>query len=137
MRLVLDDESRIALIKYRLDRAYSTYSDAVDAFERGSYNSAINRLYYACFYAVLALLLKDKVEAKTHEGVKRMFCLNYIANKKIEGRFNTFYSELFQGRIQGDYDDFFLFDQETTQQFIFHGKEFIELLDILCTDNMD
>lgn len=132
MKLSLDEASRQALIEYRLERAYNTYSDAVAAFEKGSYNSAVNRLYYACFYAVLALLIKDRIEAKTHEGVKRMFCLNYISNKKIEGRFNTFYSELFQGRIQGDYDDFFLFDKDTTFHFINDGKEFIELINGFC-----
>lgn len=33
------------------------------------WNSAVNRLYYAVYYAVSALLVKNEIEAKTHAGV--------------------------------------------------------------------
>jgi len=44
------------LAGYRLERAQSTLDDARLLLDRGKFNSGVNRIYYACFYAVLALL---------------------------------------------------------------------------------
>lgn len=51
--------SKTDLIKYRLHRAKETFEDAKILGERHRWNSAVNRLYYAAFYAVSALLLKS------------------------------------------------------------------------------
>lgn len=40
------------LAKYRLSRSEDTYNDGCILLERSSYNSAINRFYYAAFYAM-------------------------------------------------------------------------------------
>ena len=79
----LDDESRKALVEYRLERAYATMQEAAVMTEKEFYNAAVNRLYYACYYATEALLLKHKIEAKSHAGVKShawiAFCFKRIS----------------------------------------------------------
>jgi hypothetical protein len=45
------------LVKYRLEKAKETFEDAQLLIESKRWNSAINRLYYSAFYAVIALLL--------------------------------------------------------------------------------
>lgn len=50
MKEALDDQSRVALIQYRIDRAYETMKEAALLAGEGYYNAALNRLYYACFY---------------------------------------------------------------------------------------
>lgn len=60
-------------IKYRVDRAEITFQDAVILYNTKSWNSCINRLYYASFYMVNALLLINEIEAKTHNGVRIAF----------------------------------------------------------------
>lgn len=45
------------LIQYRLSRAKETLDEVRDLDKLGHWNAAISRLYYACFYAVSALLL--------------------------------------------------------------------------------
>jgi uncharacterized protein (UPF0332 family) len=45
------------LINYRLERAKETLEDAKLLAEKQRWNSAINRLYYAAYYAIIALLL--------------------------------------------------------------------------------
>jgi uncharacterized protein len=49
-------ETRI-LVQYRLDRAREALAEAVLLLDSGHANTGVNRLYYACFYAVSALLL--------------------------------------------------------------------------------
>lgn len=56
MKQELSPEHRVALIQYRFERAYKTLEEA-DYMRVGNYfNAAINRLYYACFYAAIGLL---------------------------------------------------------------------------------
>lgn len=58
MREKLNSETRAAIVSYRLERAHETLQEADYNANGGYYNTAINRLYYACYYAASALLLK-------------------------------------------------------------------------------
>ena len=58
MKETLDEQSRLGLMHYRMERADEALEEAAILSERCHYNAAVNRLYYACFYAVQALLLK-------------------------------------------------------------------------------
>ena len=49
MKGQLDEESRRALISYRLQRAEDTLDEAKIMSDASHYNSAINRLYYAIY----------------------------------------------------------------------------------------
>jgi uncharacterized protein (UPF0332 family) len=53
------------LVKYRLERAKKTLEDAQLLIESKRWNSAINRLYYSAFYAVIALLLNENHKTTT------------------------------------------------------------------------
>ncbi len=68
-------EHRIALVQYRFERAYLTLKEA-DYMRKGDFfNAAINRLYYACFYAATGLLIAKGIDTGTHNGVKTMLSL--------------------------------------------------------------
>lgn len=58
------------LINYRIERAYATLQTAKRLAELGDWNSVANRLYYASFYAVLALLAKNDMDTYTHTHTK-------------------------------------------------------------------
>ena len=49
-------ERRKDLILYRIERAHETLEDAHILAISDRWNVCVNRLYYACFYAVSALL---------------------------------------------------------------------------------
>ena len=83
MKETLDQESRDALISYRLERAYKSLEEALYLSEGGYYNAAVNRLYYACYYAAVALLLKNDISAQTHSGVKTMLGLHFVSKGKL------------------------------------------------------
>ncbi|MCL1932644.1 MAG: HEPN domain-containing protein [Candidatus Azobacteroides sp.] len=125
MKQRLTEESRTALIHYRLQRAKETLSEAEAMVEKGFYNAAVNRYYYACYYAVIALLLKIDITAQTHQGVKQMFALYYIRTGKIDNKYSQFYTQLFNDRISGDYDDFLLYDYDKLSQLRPEAEDFI------------
>ena len=64
----LSDADRKSVVNYRVERAYATLKEAEDVATRGWYNLAANRLYYALYYAVSALLIHKGLIVKTHSG---------------------------------------------------------------------
>lgn len=112
MKQEMDDKSRMDLIAYRLKRSEETLEEAKFTASGGFYNAAINRLYYSSYYAVLALLLKDKINAGTHSGVKSMFHLNYILTGKLPREIGKYFSTLMESRQSGDYEDFSYYDED-------------------------
>ena len=54
-------EETKTLVAYRLGRAHESIDEARILIERGYVNTFVNRLYYACFYAISALLCLPRV----------------------------------------------------------------------------
>ena len=106
MKDTFDEQSRKELIGYRLDRADETIEEAKLLAREGHYNTAVNRLYYACFYAVMALLLKNHLSATTHAGVKSMLGLHFISKGIIPIEYGKTFNTLFEKRHSSDYEDF-------------------------------
>ncbi len=121
-------------IKYRIKRARETYEDAVYLFEKGSLNSSINRLYYAAFYAVIALLLNDEIEVKSHNGVKQKLGEEFVSKGKLPKSHAKTYNLLSDFRHKGDYDDLFDFDQEVVERLLVPTKELIDAIDKLLVE---
>ena len=98
MKEVLDEKSRNALISYRLQRAHETLKEAQVMMREAFYNAAVNRLYYACYYAAVALLLKYNIQAQSHNGVKTMLGLHFVSTGLLPLRIGKTFSTLFEKR---------------------------------------
>ena len=48
-------------INYRYQKARDTIKEVETLIENQLWNTAINRMYYACYYAIGALLLKHQI----------------------------------------------------------------------------
>jgi len=79
----LKQEDKDALVKYRLERAKETIAEAEGIMQLSYWRIAANRLYYACYYATTALLIKNDFTAHTHAGVINQFGLNFISTNII------------------------------------------------------
>lgn len=96
------------LIKYRLDRAFETLKEAEAMISNQFWNAAINRIFYACFYAVNALLLKKGIDASTHKGIRQMLGLHFVQTGLLSKEQARYFSDLYDRRQTGDYDDFII-----------------------------
>jgi uncharacterized protein (UPF0332 family) len=67
------EENLRMLIKYRIERSRETFEEALLMKREEHWNACMNRLYYACFYSVTALLAKNELESNKHSGVKSLF----------------------------------------------------------------
>jgi len=121
--------SKKDLINYRLSRSYDTYDDAKILADKEKWNSTINRLYYAAYYAVMALLLSQDLKPTTHNGAKSAFSEHFIKNGLMAKEYGKIYSQLFTWRQKGDYDDLFDFDQDTVMPYFKPVKDLIEIIE--------
>ena len=120
--------NRDEYIQYRLQRATQSFEDAMILAENGRWNSVVNRLYYACFYAVIALLLKNDIETQSHDGSRNQFGLIFVKSGLIDKKYGKLYSKLFDLRQKGDYGDLYDYDKETVEPLIKETSTFIEVI---------
>ena len=55
---------------------------------------------------MIALLIDREIQAHTHSGVRQMFGLHFIKTGIIENELGKFYTDIFDMRQTGDYDDY-------------------------------
>ena len=112
-------------INYRFHRAEETFEEALILAKEERWNAVINRLYYACFYAVIALLIKNNISTQTHDGARTQFGLFFVKTGIINKESGKLFSKLFDYRQKGDYGDLFDYDVELTMPLINKVKEFL------------
>jgi len=120
------------LIFYRLGRAHETYEEALLMQRESHWNACANRLYYACFYAVSALLASKGLSSNKHSGVKALFNQHFIKTGLVSKENGKLYNQLFEERQEGDYVDFVYLDKNTVEPWIPRIKEFIEIINQLA-----
>ncbi|HBL75191.1 MAG: hypothetical protein A2W90_05935 [Bacteroidetes bacterium GWF2_42_66] len=121
-------------IKYRIARSWDTLDDARILAAKGKWNSTINRLYYAAYYAVMALLLKHELNPTTHNGAKTNFTEYFIKTQKIDKKYGKIYAQLFTWRQKGDYDDLFYFEENQVMQYFEPVEELIHKVESIIKE---
>lgn len=123
--MIIDKE---AIIKYRLDRANETIEEAKLMATSNHWNTCANRLYYASFYAVIALLYQKGFRTKSHDGVRILLNKEFVKKGLLSKEFGWFYGDLFNKRQESDYKDIQKFTQEEIEPLIPQTEEFIEVI---------
>lgn len=79
------------LIKHRISRAEESLDEAILLFNSEHYNTSVNRLYYACFYAVSALLLSENMSSPKHSGVRSLFNQHWVKKERVIKELGKFF----------------------------------------------
>lgn len=116
---------REALIEHRLQRASEALEEARLLLEAHHLNAALNRLYYACFYAVNALLLQHGFSSSKHSGVRSLFGQHFVKTGSVPQQLGETYNRLFDLRQQGDYADLFLPSEQEVAHWLQKAEEFV------------
>jgi len=61
------------LIEYRFKQAKDTLEEVEILINNRFWTTAINRIYYSCYYAVSSLLLNIDIKPQSHSGARQMF----------------------------------------------------------------
>ena len=124
----MKEETR-TLITYRLERARESLEEANILLERGYGNTFVNRLYYACFYAISALLLTKGLSSAKHSGIRSLFHQNFVKSGLVKTELGQLYDMLFDNRQKGDYADLVRFDLNEVCDWYDEAQEFVETVE--------
>lgn len=116
------------LTKLWLEKAEDALASAKLELEQGHLSFAVNRLYYSCFYAVTALLLKDGKQFASHSAVISEFNRTYIKTGKIDIKWSKFLQKLFDDRQEGDYIPTAQFEHSEITERLKQAQHFLKLI---------
>lgn len=123
----MNDQIEI-FIKYRLSRADESLQEAEMLADSGHWNTCVNRLYYACFYAVSAFLLKNDMSSSKHSGIRSFFNSHFVKPEIVPKETARIYNFLFERRQEGDYEDMALFTGSEVVPWMKEAKLFVNVL---------
>ena len=133
--MTLNKEERDTIVAVRLQRSYKTMSEAISNIENNCWHTAANRLYYACYYAVCALLIKNGITAHTHVGAINQLGLHFVRNGIINNNMNKFYRNLYNLRQDSDYDDWIVVNESDIKPLVEPAEKFIAAIESLINNS--
>ncbi len=117
------------LVNFKLTKAKDLLAEVDIQVEHHLWNTAINRLYYACFHLVSALLTVNDINVRTHAGVRQMLGLHFIIPGLIEKKHGEFYTNIFYLRQSADYEDYAEYEEKDVLPLLQPAREFFERLE--------
>ena len=115
-----------ALVEHRLEQANESLEAARILMERIMPRPAVNRSYYAMFYAVLALLAIEKKETSKHSGAVSLFDREFVKRGYFSKDLSQWLHEAFDLRQISDYSAQSAISIEDAQLSFDHAKAFVE-----------
>jgi uncharacterized protein (UPF0332 family) len=122
---VTESEKIRALVRYRLEQAAEAIAAAELSLANGLERSAVNRAYYAMFYAVLALLASRQTETSRHSGAIAQFDQVYVKPALFSREFSRWLHEAFLRRQSVDYGAEMTLSRDELDTLLAHAREFV------------
>ena len=122
----LTEEERAILVNLEYEKGKSFLVQAEKIAELGYWDMVANRLYYAVFHAVSALLIKNGHKVGTHKGVVLLFGQHYIKTGIFSINEGRLYSQLQTMREKADYVCTFQTSQEEIVPMLEPARKMIE-----------
>lgn len=114
-----------ALVQYRIEQADEALRSAQANLEQELERSAVNRGYYAMFYAVMALLATRAEETSRHSGAISRFDRYYIKPGTLPRDFSRWLHDAFLQRQGADYGSEFVLPSAAVQELIANAHDFV------------
>jgi uncharacterized protein (UPF0332 family) len=123
---VKGEQNVLELCRYRFQQADDALSEAMLLLDATHYRGALNRAYYAMFYALQVMVVQNKVKVSKHSGVISYFDREYVKPGIIEKKFSKWLHRLFDLRQDADYGDMFEPSERQCQEAVEQAKEFVQ-----------
>ena len=131
----LSNEERNVLVALELKKARETYDEIEILVTANRLNGAANRMYYAVFHAVCALLIHDGIQVNTHKGSHALFSQQYIKTGILPREYGQLYNQLQTMREESDYNRAYDVEFEELQQRLEPTRRIIEDIERLVKNN--
>ena len=122
----LSAEDRAVIVGLELEKAYQTFREAELNAPLNLWSVVSNRLYYATYHAVIALLVSEGLQVGTHKGAQNQFGQHFVMTGKFSMDDAKLYARLLNMREKADYNCSYKTDAEEMQPYIPQVKNFID-----------
>ena len=132
-----DSGTQEDLMRERFRMACQYISDATCEMQRESYNTAVNRAYYALFKTISALQVLDGLAFRSHGQAIGAFNREYIhKTASFPPSYGSKLHDIMQLRHSSDYDDFSVPTEDETQDAIHFTIEFYFSVKAYCENRL-
>lgn len=121
----MTDKSITALVDYRMEKSRESIKAARLMVNEKMLTFAMNRIYYAMFYAVQAALGKKAVSFSKHSQVKGYFNREFIKSGTLPIDMGRLYNKAFEYRQKFDYVDFAVPEEDMVLEYIEKAEQFV------------
>lgn len=120
-----NDQARAEVIAFWLERSDEAVASAFAEIEAGRHAFAVNRAYYACFYALSAVLLAEGRKYVKHSGVRAALHRQLIRSQRLDSSWGRVYDRVFENRHRGDYQELVVFEAAHVRELCGQAVEFV------------
>ena len=120
------DEITLKEVALYIENAEESLSVAQLNLDNDFYAAAINRAYYAIFYAANAVLATRKLARSKHSGVLAAFRQHFIKTKLLSSELSEIYGQVLDDRQEGDYEIITATSQEDAVIDLSQARHFVE-----------
>ncbi|MBR1787121.1 MAG: HEPN domain-containing protein [Paludibacteraceae bacterium] len=122
----LSQDERNILVELEIEKAIKTFSEISVLQQAELWDTIANRLYYASFHIVVALLIKNGYTVGTHQGAVIQLQQYFIKTGLLPKEYGTFYSQLQSLRENSDYNCTYYASKDDIIPRVAKTKEFID-----------
>lgn len=121
--MTLDKSQKITAIRLLLEKSDKNMEQANRTADMGYWDLVANRLYYAVFHAVNAMLFIDNIKTGTHKGTSIQFGKSYVLTGIFSRHDGTLYGQLQTMREKADYQNVFYLKEEEGRELIASAED--------------
>jgi uncharacterized protein (UPF0332 family) len=129
----LSVEKKLSLIAYNIEKAETAINDTHFLIENKKSYLAYNRIYYACFYIITALALKNDFSTSKHKQLIGWFNKNYVKENIVDKKYGKILNKAFDQRTESDYGTVLNPSVEEVLSLLEEVKEFVHVIKHLLT----
>ena len=116
----------IDLSIYRYNKAIDCFKIAQKLYRDGELAYAQNRAYYSLFDAIRAVTVLDGFDSSKHSGIISYFNQAYVKTGIFKPEVSKIIRLASMLREKSDYEDFYVPDNQDTQEVISLVKDFLD-----------
>jgi len=117
------------LLCYRMDQAYETLREAEILLNESALRGAINRAYYAMFYALLALLATRQLGTSKHSGALSLFDREFVKTGLFPRELSRSLRLAFDRRQTHDYGEMIQVNRQIAEETLVDAKAFVAAIE--------
>jgi uncharacterized protein (UPF0332 family) len=114
------------LVKLRMQQARETLHEAKILIAEHAGRGAVNRAYYAMFYAMLAVLATKGLGSSKHSGAISLFDREFVKPGDLPKELSRSLHMAFEHRQQADYGELTELDEAAVTRVIQEAETFIQ-----------